>query len=209
MITDQGVVHFLVACFDPKDPAGPCVGNLSQRITTALGGRMKLRWIMDPPGGRFNYNANGLLQTYGNPKQANVHLDLQWLEDPRDYSLTFFGPDNKPIRRINSTTETVDMYGLDYDGSMMEKLWLSTDNVLHFYPKPTLDKSKIQNTIRAEIELTTSEIIEDQCEFFFSKDGDSGTNGSDWHAPIAPTNSTDYTLADGVVAEAYTRNYYD
>lgn len=67
---------------------------------------------------------------------------------------------------------------LNPKNSMFEKIWVDTENILHYHIKPKFKQNNNNNTFILKIELIDGTIIEQEKEILFIKDGDQGTNGT-------------------------------
>lgn len=193
------VATFYVQCYDPYEinPSGDGktftqqteVALLCKVIMTPDDDDLRITWV-----GRdtFNYDALGTVKAWVATDDNTLHPQVDWLEGRGiDYRITILGPDGKPLKTISEYNR---QSGLDSNGgltlssSMMSNMWVDAKNTIHFKVKEQYDPDLTDNTFILEMELTDGRILTAHKEVMFIKDGDHGTIGSDWVAPIYPCN---------------------
>lgn len=130
------------------------------------------------------------------------------------YSVVFRAPDNTILGTLESYANEDNPaltkgYTPPNNMSMMKDMFVSDNNTIQFKVLDQYDGGKTENTFYAEIKYApTSEIYRVDCPITFTQDGQQGTQGSDWAAPIYscnvnPSINTNYlNQGDNVTASA-------
>lgn len=200
----QPIARFHVQCYDPYevDPQNTGVATVQVDEVTDL----TLECVnVDNPEllvtweGRdaFYYDALGSVKNWTVSQDNILKPTLKWLTDSVDaYTIEIRGPGNGLLStRIYSESDE-DYYvepgsenTYDFSGSMMTGMYIDQDYCIHFKVREKYDESKNDNTYRLIIRMSgRTEPFEISKEILFVKDGDQGTIGSDWSAPIYPCN---------------------
>lgn len=192
---------FYVQCYDPDqvDPGNagqliqvPEVGNLFKVVITADEGDLSVDWV-----GRdhYNYDANGTLKDAAWDVDQTLEPELHWLDGKLvDYNIMFYyGKDCKEeipskAEKDSTITGTGTLKGIE--SSMLHQVWWDTErNVIHYKVREKYDETKTDNTFMMVLTTTsTKKTFKIKKTITFTKDGDQGTQGSDWAAPIWPCN---------------------
>lgn len=200
-------VTFRVACYDPLEVAGEfginseeawtqsqVIGYLEKTYISADGDAM-IDWI-----GRkaFNYTARGTAYPSISKNEYTLQPKINWTGDPTAYHVSIIAPDGAKLGSRNFYNQNVDKdnvnnicgNGYDPEGSMMTNMYVDADNVVHFKVRPEFDINRDKNVLVARVlSIADGQWYEAICEVQFSKDGQSGTQGSEWTAQIDLTNS--------------------
>lgn len=201
---------FYVQCYDPYevDPSNEVpltitgeqggsimaateVGNLYKVIITAEEGDLSVDWV-----GRdhYNYDANGTLKDAAWDVDQTLEPELHWLDGKlSDYTIKMYGPDGELIgdrAYYDKYSETGSGKIPDIESSMMHQIWLdTTSNTIHYKVREMYDETRTDNTFTMVIKtVASSKEFKLKKTITFTKDGDQGTQGSDWAAPIWPCN---------------------
>lgn len=68
---------------------------------------------------------------------------------------------------------------------MMYDMYIDNENVVHFKVQSEIEPTRVLNTLTAcVLTIADGTWYECPCEVLFTKDGQSGTQGSGWTAPI-------------------------
>lgn len=212
---NNDVVTFYVQCFDPYeiDPNHTMslkqvqeVAVLTKVIMTAEEGDFKLTWVGKDT---FNYDALGTIKPWSSTGENSLVPQIDFLDGRGiDYSITVQAPDGRSLNTKDYYDQiaTGDNFptgsGYNIPSSMMTNMWVDAFNTIHFKVREQYDIDKTDNTFTIEITTYTGEKYIAQKEIFFTKDGDQGTIGSDWVAPIYPCNSGNAHSIYGDVVES-------
>lgn len=195
------VMTFLVMCYDPYvvDPNNTHVasvqaaevGNLTITINTTQSGNVMVEWIGKDV---FNYDAQGSAYPWIGEQEYTLQPKLTWATGfASDYLLEVLAPDATILgsREYHSEGDELGSgYNVPNDASMMTDMWVDLDNVIHFRVREKYDeRSLLLNTYTLRIKTLKGEVYTVEKAVSFIKDGDQGTQGSDWIAPIYPCNS--------------------
>lgn len=207
------MVTFRVACYDPRKVWPPYgvetkwhdanpIGYLEKTFMNNVDGNVLVEWI----GRRsFNYTALGNAYPDISINEYTLQPKLKWNLDPMNYHMVIMAPDGSMLGSRNYYNQQLGTYtdpetgavvqqsfanisgkGYDCNGkSMMTDMYIDSDNVVHFKVRAELEPTLTLNTFTARI-LTIADgtWYEAPCEVLFTKDGQSGTQGSGWTAPL-------------------------
>lgn len=220
-------VTFRVACYDPIKILPPHgegdiasglqyeeVGYLELTLNNVEDFEVLVDWI-----GRkqFNYTAQGTAYPNVSKNEYTLQPKLRWqFSDPLSYSITIIAPDGAILgsrdfyNQDNEIPESgfANVTGLGHQpiGSMMTDMYVDSDNVVHFKVRQELETTRSANTLIARVHTVEDDkFYEAPCEVIFTKDGQQGTQGSEWSAPIDLTNSEALRFKrwDGIQKEYY------
>ena len=162
----------------------------------------------------FNYDANGQAYDWIGIYDRAVKLNIYFPDNAANgqpgggsYSVVMKAPDGTTLARQNAyrdeaNPELSNGYTPTNGKSMMKDMYCGDDNTIHFKVLEYYDGSKTQNTFVAEIRYSsTNQIYQVECPITFTKDGEQGTQGSDWTAPIYSCN-TSPTLSQSAINAA-------
>lgn len=215
------VMTFRVMCYDPYqvDPENTGValyqyeevGNLEHTIITSTDADVLVDWVGTDT---FNYDALGSAYPWIGEQEYTLQPRLTWAAGSgADYRIEILAPDGFVLGDRNYHSEGEDLlngYSAN-DKSMMYDMWVDMENVIHFRVREKYDEEKAKpenNTFTVRIVTLKKETYETSKNTVFIKDGQSGTQGSDWIAPVYPCNYKTYEqtkeeIKDGIT---YTRN---
>lgn len=139
----------------------------------------------------FRYDANGDITIEDSEKERTLAVSLAWKSGIGSaYKLEWLDKDGNNLARPAGTQDT---YSLD--SSMIEKLWVDSNNVLHYTIKQKYKVTFNNNTIYIRITTVDEKVYTFSKEILFVKDGDQGTNGTTYVIALRPTTiSNDATL---------------
>lgn len=221
---NQETVTFRVACYDPllilpPDGEGEIyegnqyeeVGYLSLTLNNVDDLSLLVDWI-----GRkqFNYTATGNAYPNVSKNEYTLQPKLRFQDAELSTMISIIAPDGAVLGSrdfYNPDNEKPDMVnvsgqGHDPEGSMMTDMWVDSDNVVHFKVRQELEETRTLNTLIARVHtIQDDKYFEAPCEVIFTKDGQQGTQGSEWSAPIDFTNSKESrkTRWDGISKQYY------
>ena len=167
--------------WDKSEP----IANLSYDIITEEGLDLLVTWEGQDT---FIYNSDGSIMTEDADVNHTLTYRLNWQSGSGDnYSVTVLGPGrnvltNEPSKEITSS------------GSMMTNMWTPVpSNEINFKVRQEFDSSKTENYFILKISSPIGQTWEIRKDIAFLKNGNQGSNGTNWFAPIYPTNweSTD------------------
>jgi len=189
---DYEAVTLLVNCFDPhtiNDGVG-YVAVLEKTLLTPGPNDFYVKWYGDTD---FGYDANGTCKWESSIKDHTLYADFQWRDGfATDCLITFLAPDGTPLKLwdINKADPANGSAGgYNVEDSMLRDMWIDNENVIHFKVKEKYDPMKENNSFIMRVYCVSTAMSYDVFkEITFHKDGDQGTQGSDWMAPIWPTN---------------------
>lgn len=204
-------VRFRVACYDPKQVCPPNgvladaamvqveeIGYLDYEINSAANASLLIDWQGRK---RFNYTALGKAYDSVSNKEYTLQPKLNWVHgDSSAWEITIYAPDGQVLGPRNwynpdaveaNTALTATGTGYSASGSMMYDMWADSNNVVHFKVRQELDKDRTLNTLVARVHtIQDDQWYEAPCEVVFTKDGQQGTQGTGWTAPLKLTNHT-------------------
>lgn len=203
------IATFFVEAYDPEliDPnnTGEAINQiesaavLEKTIVTAEEGDLLFDWVgIDS----FNYDALGNIRGDADTKDNTLVPVLKWADGKvSDYHFTVYAPGGEPLGNKEfynnaSTTQANNGYNwVDASGkpmSMLKNMWCDPLNgTIHFQLRPQYvqelaDASR--NTFTIKVTIFDGRTFEVTKAIRILKDGDMGTTGSDWAAPIRPCN---------------------
>jgi len=166
------------------------VGNLEKTITTDDFGEFVVKWVGKDT---FTYDANGQIKAWVGEQEQTLRPQITWAENAaKDYDIMFISPDGvhylADVTHYESTEyDNGSSKGFSMDGCMMNNMWVDFENTIHFFVETVYDNTKVKNTFTLEISVVGGQTYKIKKEIYFIKDGDQGTMGGDWTAPIMPT----------------------
>lgn len=162
----------------------------------------------------FNYDANGKAYDWMGIYDRAVKLNIYFPDNASNgqpgggsYSVRMLAPDGveiglQNIYKNDENPELSNGYTPPNGKSMMKDMYRGDDNTIHFKVLDEYYGDKTENTFVAEIRYSsTSQIYRVECPITFTKDGEQGTQGSDWVAPIYSCN-TSPTLSQSSINSA-------
>lgn len=200
------MVTFRVACYDPETmlPSTHGVGEIGDAYQATVVGYLEKTYINHTDGnmlidwvGRksFNYTALGNAYPDISSNEYTLQPKLKWNLDPMNYHMVILAPDGATLGSRNYYNQYLgegqsfaNQAGSGYDvrdKSMMTDMYIDSENVVHFKVRAEIEPTKVLNTLTARV-LTIADgtWYECPCEVMFTKDGQSGTQGSGWTAPL-------------------------
>lgn len=200
------MVTFRVACYDPETllPSTHGVGEIGDAYQATVVGYLEKTYINHVNGnmlvdwvGRksFNYTALGNAYPDISSNEYTLQPKLKWNLDPMNYHMVILAPDGATLGSRNYYNQYLgegqsfaNQAGKGYDvngKSMMTDMYIDSENVVHFKVQAEIEPTRVLNTLTARV-LTIADgtWYECPCEVLFTKDGQSGTQGSGWTAPL-------------------------
>lgn len=203
------IATFYVEAYDPEIidpkhehiPSQQCevIAVLSKTIITATEGSLLLDWVGEDT---FNYDALGTIRGEADMKDNTLTPVMRWADGQvSGYYFTILAPDgtqlsNKEFYQNTSTTQSGNGFNwLDASGNpmcMLKNMWCDQiSGVIHFqlYSQYVAERATAdRNTFKIRVTLLDGQSFELTKTIRILKDGDMGTIGSDWSAPIRPCN---------------------
>lgn len=192
------VATFLVMCYDPYmvDPGhtgvatiqAQEVGNLTFTIMSSNDASVMAEWIGKDS---FNYDAQGSAYPWIGEQEWTLTPKLTWAAGfAADYLLEILAPDGTVLGSREHHSQGSELgEGYTIEESMMTDMWVDLDNVIHFRVREKYEEKRLEkNTFTLRIKTLKKEIYTLTKTVSFIKDGDQGTQGSDWIAPVWPCN---------------------
>lgn len=128
----------------------------------------------------FRYDANGDITIEDSEKERTLQVILTWKDGVgTSYKVEWAGPDGEKI----STSR----YSPEY--SMMENLWVDSNNILHYNLKQKYRMNFNNNSLTVKVITIDGQEYNFNKEILFIKDGDQGTNGTTYITTIRPFDS--------------------
>lgn len=179
---------------DPKNPITYSeIANLEYQIVQDDSGAL-LPWYGDLA---FFYNTDGTIQSTDASQENTAYARPEWFQRTGlNYELVYIAPDGTIVGSADSLA-TDPSRGWNTRGnpknsiqskSMMMDVWCDANKVLHFHVPDIFDSEKTENTWIARLIFSDGTFIDSAQDFQFACPGDRGSNGSEWKAPIWPTN---------------------
>lgn len=205
----DNMATFYAQCYDPyivdPDNTGSAVMQdehvaiLTKVVITAAEGDLLLDWVGNT---QFNYDALGTIRDGASDTDHTLIPVVKFVDGrAADYRMTVFAPDGTPLSNkkyydeMSSTGSGMGYMWKDTSGNnrcMLKNMWVEDmTDVIHFQVEPQYhDKRSAPdlNQFTIKIELYTGQTYELKKTITFTKDGDQGTIGGDWIAPIKPCN---------------------
>lgn len=203
------VATFYVQAYDPEiiDPkhehkaTAQCavIAVLEKTIITATNGDLLVDWV-----GRdtFNYDALGTIRGEADKQDNTLIPVLRWADgNITDYHFTILAPDGTPLSNKEfydktSTTQAGNGFNwVDSSGNpmcMLKNMWCDQLNgTIHFQLQSQYVEDRAtadRNTFKIRVNLLDGTYFDLTKTIRILKDGDQGTIGNDWSAPIRPCN---------------------
>lgn len=206
-------VLFRVACYDPMEVNPPNgdynqesmvqveeIGYLTYELNSAQDTGLLISWEGQKS---FNYTALGKCYDHVSSKEYTLAPKLSWAHDASAYDLQILAPDGQPLGSRNyynpdaveigeGGVSVITGNGYTPNSSMMYDMYQDSNNVLHFKVRQEYDADRIggtKNTVKCIVRTIKDDMwYESTCEVVFTKDGQQGTQGTGWTAPLALTN---------------------
>lgn len=204
-------VLFRVACYDPmlvNPPDGVYdittmrqveeIGYLTYELNSATDGGLLIDWEGTKS---FNYTALGQAYDHVSKKEYTLAPKLSWVHDISAYDLQLYAPDGQPLgsrtfyNPDSTVTDPSTLAGVGYTpaSSMLTNMYQDSNNVLHFKVRQEYEADRVggaKNTVICRVHTIKDDMwYESSCEIVFTKDGQQGTQGTGWTAPLDLTNS--------------------
>lgn len=181
------------------------LGNIELTVYREGSPRLMIDWVGIT---HHSYNSDGSISFAARAGQEySLQAICHWMDrNVGEYSLEWFAPDGEPLRPRQPTEEN----GTGYSppDSMLKDMWVGHDNIVRYKVAQKYDLTKTgsdhlgrnKNVIILKVRIIglEDETFDYPKEITFSKDGQQGTQGSDWEAQIWPTNETDAPAIQGV-----------
>lgn len=202
-------ITFRVAAYDPTQVAPETgewvegqprtlvdpIGILSYEVNVSTDLDLLIEWEGQST---FNYTALGKAYSSVSEKEYQLAPKINWVHgESLAYDVQIFAPDGAPLgtrtfyNPDNKDASVLGASGQGYDppGSMMYAMYQDVNNVLHFKVKQEFDADCILNTVNVEVHtIQDDKWYEKPLEVMFTKDGQQGTQGTGWCAPLRLTN---------------------
>lgn len=202
-------ILFRVAAYDPVQVAPDTgewvegnprvlvapVGILSYEVNVSTDLDLLIEWEGQ---NTFNYTALGQAYSSVSEKEYQLAPKINWVHgESLAYDVQIFAPDGAPLgtrsfyNPEDQSESVMKATGQGYDppGSMMYAMYQDVNNVLHFKVKQEFDPDCILNTVNVEVHtIQDDKWYEKPLEVIFTKDGQQGTQGTGWCAPLRLTN---------------------
>ena len=204
------VATFYVEAYDPEiiDPKHEHIPSqqcevtavLQKTIITATEGSLLVDWVGEDT---FNYDALGSIRGEADLKDNTLIPVLRWADGQvSGYYFTIIAPDGKTTLSnkefYNNTSDTHSGNAFNWLDEaknpmcMLKNMWCDQINgVIHFQLYSTYDKERAaadRNTFKIRVTLLDGQSFELTKTIRILKDGDMGTIGNEWSAPIRPCN---------------------
>lgn len=208
-------IRFRVAAYDPHLVCPPygqlnadetnmrsvdCVGILEYSIITPENMDLLIEWVGEKS---FNYTAGNRAYDSAYNKDHKLSVQVNWVlggEKQKgigaDFDVTVLGPDGIPLAsQIYYNTDYAGNvsdqgYGHEVATSMMTAMYVDSTNTVHFKLKDQYDVNATDNTYTAIVHtISDNKWYSSECNIIFTKDGQNGTQGSEWTAPVRLTNT--------------------
>lgn len=162
--------------WDKSEP----IANLSYDIITEEDLDFLVTWEGQDT---FIYNSDGNIMTEDADVNHTLTYRLNWQNGSGDnYSVTVLGPGRNVLTNDPSKETTS-------SGSMMTNMWTPVpSNEINFKVRQEFDSSKTENYFILKISSSIGQTWEIRKDIAFLKNGNQGSNGTNWFAPIYPTN---------------------
>lgn len=173
----NGTATFFAEYIPEKSSTGK-KESVNYALTTSLDTDVILDWIGQDT---FSYDAAGKAKKWTVQDEYILTPKLDWIKNTGDaVQLTFKGPNGEIIPKgvQGGTAQLI-------PNSMLNSLWVDSENALHFRVSETYVANKMNNTITLEIK-TISKTYSITKEIIFIKDGGLGTTGGEWSAQLYP-----------------------
>lgn len=129
----------------------------------------------------FRYDANGDITIEDSEKGRTLQVKLTWRDGVgTSYRVEWLGPDGSAITSTKQSPAQ----------SMIDNLWIDSNNVLHYNIKQKYRVNYNNNTITVRIVTVDEQVYTFRKEILFLKDGDQGTNGTTYVVAIRPYNTS-------------------
>ncbi len=181
------IVTFRAVVYEPIVD-GELIANLEETIISSTANDLNVQWIGQD---HFNYDVNGSITIPESLQDRTLRAKFDWIQGyGSDYSIEVLAPDGSVLGpQIYYDEGSVSGKAYTLVDSMLTDLWVDLDNVIHFHIREKYSPEKSNNNLTVRIKTYRSdEQYEVSKLITFSKDGDQGTQGSDWTAQIWPTN---------------------
>lgn len=203
------VAIFYVEAYDPDiiDPkhtgeaSVQCepIAVLNKTIITATDGDLLVDWVGKDT---FNYDALGTIRGEADKEDNTLIPVLRWADgNVSGYHFAIIAPDGTPLSNKEFYKETSSTHAgngfnwVDASGNpmcMLKNMWCDQLNgTIHFqlYSQYVEERAAAdRNTFKVVVTLLNGETFELTKTIRILKDGDMGTIGNDWSAPIRPCN---------------------
>lgn len=204
------VATFYVQAYDPEIidpkhehiPSQQCevVAVLSKTIITATEGDLLLDWVGEDT---FNYDALGTIRGEADMRDNTLTPVIRWADGQvSSYHFTVIAPDGKtPLSNkefYSKTSDTQAGNGFNWKDSagnpmcMLKNMWCDQiTGVIHFQLQSQYVKERAtadRNTFKIRVTLVDGQSFDLTKTIRILKDGDMGTIGNEWSAPIRPCN---------------------
>lgn len=149
----------------------------------------------DANGNYYYYNENGELDDSEARMDKTLKAKITWLNNNQEqaYTITWCDIDGNEISKDLSNSSSI-------ANSMLTKLYVDSEQVLHYQIKSEFYNTYTNNSVVAKIKLSTSNTeYLFQKDILFSKTGDPGTNGTDYVVFVRPVDA-DRKLKTGFVS---------
>lgn len=179
---------------DPENPVTYSeIANLEYQIVQDDTGAL-LPWYGERS---FFYNTDGTIQSTDASIDHTAYARPEWFQRTGlNYELIYIAPDGEIVGSADSLASDPSR-GWNVNGSpknsiqkksMMTDVWCDANKVLHFHVLDIFDGEKTENSWTARLIFSDGTFIDSVQDFQFASPGDRGSNGSEWKAPIWPTN---------------------
>lgn len=127
----------------------------------------------------FVYNSDGSLMNKQDKANHTLSYKLKWVNGTQqNFIVDVLGPERKVLTNNAEVSS---------EKSMMSHFHLSPDNTINFLVLHDFDKYRTQNYFIVRItSAMTGQVWETRKDIVFIKNGEQGSNGTSWFAPIYP-----------------------
>ena len=127
----------------------------------------------------FIYNSDGTVMNAQDKPNHTLTYKLNWLNGTQQaFTVDVLGPERRVLTQNSQISS---------EKSMMTNFYVSESGVINFLIRHDFDKYKNQNYFIVRVTSSmTGKVWEARKELVFIKNGEQGSNGTDWFAPIYP-----------------------
>lgn len=146
----------------------------------------------------FNYDANGDVTSEDALREKTLTATINWGDypEPKRYEIKWLAPDGVELVPLTELPSSDNKHNCE--NSQIEQMWVDSNDILHYNIKRRYSITNINNTIGLKLyDLDSERDFLFKKILTFTKDGDTGTNGTTYAARIA------YCDVNGVVRNGF------